>query len=68
MLLDRAAAPYKDIYRQRTGTERINAQATDPRSERPNVRNAASVRTLNTRTYILINPRALPRVHAVKDQ
>jgi len=68
VLLDRAAAPYKDIYRQRTCTERINAQATDLGIERPNVRNAASVRTLNTLTYVLINLRALPRVRAAKEQ
>ncbi len=65
VLLDRAAASYKDIYRQRTCTERINAQATDLGIERPKVCNGASVRTLNTLTYIIINLRALLRIAVV---
>jgi len=61
VLLDRDSAAYKDIYRQRTSTERINSQAKALGIERPKVRNAHSVRNLNTLTYIVINVQALAR-------
>lgn len=64
-LLDRASAAYKDLYRQRTAAERINAQAKALGIERPKVRNGASVRNLNTLTYIVINVQALHRVQAL---
>jgi len=60
-LLDRDSAAYKDLYRQRTAAERINAQAKALGIERPKVRNGASVRNLNTLTYIVINVQALQR-------
>jgi hypothetical protein len=66
VLLDRDSTTYKDLYRQRTAAERINAQAKALGIERPKVRNSASVRTLNTLTYIVINVQALQRVHALK--
>ncbi len=66
VLLDRDAASYKALYRQRTAAERINAQATALGIERPKVRNAASVRNLNTLTYIVINVHALQRVRTHK--
>jgi len=62
VLLDRDSAAYKDIYRQRTSAERINAQAKALGIERPKGRNAHSIRTLNTLTYIVINVQALARV------
>lgn len=61
-LLDRDSAAYKDVYRQRTSAERINAQATALGIERPKVRNERSVHTLNTLTYIVINVQALARL------
>jgi Transposase DDE domain len=66
VLLDRDSTTYKDLYRQRTAAERINAQAKALGIERPKVRNSASVRNLNTLTYIVINVQALQRVHALK--
>jgi hypothetical protein len=63
--LDRHADAYKAIYRQRTSAERINSQATALGIERPKVRNAASVKRLNTLTYILTNARALRRARAL---
>ena len=65
VLLDRDSAAYKDIYRQRTSTERINAQAKALGIERPKVRNSCSVRTLDTLTYITINVHALQRVRTL---
>jgi len=62
VLLDRDSTAYKDIYRQRTSTERINSQAKALGIERPKVRNSRSVRTLDTLTYIAINVHALQRV------
>jgi len=62
VLLDRDSAAYKDIYRQRTSAERINAQAKALGIERPKVRNAHSIRNLTTLTYIVINVQALARV------
>jgi hypothetical protein len=64
-LLDRDSPTYKDLYRQRTAAERINAQAKALGIERPKVRNSASVRNLNTLTYIVINVQALHRVQAL---
>ncbi len=61
VLLDRDSAAYKDIYRQRTSTERIDSQAKALGIEHPKVRNAHSVRNLNTLTYIVINVQALTR-------
>lgn len=63
--LDRHADDYKAIYRQRTSAERINSQATALGIERPKVRNAHSVRRLNTLTYIVINARALQRARSL---
>ena len=62
--LDRTAAPYQQIYRQRTAAERINSQARALGIERPKVRNASSVRNLNTLIYLVINLRALARARA----
>jgi hypothetical protein len=68
VLLDRTTASYKDLYRQRTAAERINSQAKALGIERPKVRNEASVRNLNTLTYLVINMQALARVRAIKAQ
>ena len=51
--LDRDSAAYKELYKQRTATERINAQATDLGIERPKLRNRAAIANLNTVIYVL---------------
>jgi hypothetical protein len=64
--LDRDSDAYKELYKQRTATERINAQATELGIERPKLRNGAAIANLNTLIYVLINLRALQRVRAKK--
>jgi len=65
VLLDRDSTAYKDIYRQRTSTERINSQAKALGIERPKARNSDSIRNLNTLTYTIINVQALARVRLI---
>jgi hypothetical protein len=65
--VDRHSDEYKQLYRQRTASERINSQAKDYGIERPKVRNGHSVVNLNTLTYIVINARALQRVRYIKN-
>ena len=62
--LNRDSDAYKDLYKQRTAAERINAQATALGIERPKLRNEAAITNLNTLIYVLINLRALHRVRA----
>ena len=64
--LDRDSEAYKNVYRQRTATERINSQAVALGIERPKLRNGQAIANLNTLTYVLINLRALQRVRAQK--
>jgi hypothetical protein len=64
--LDRDSEAYKELYKQRTATERINAQAVDLGIERPKLRNGAAIANLNTLIYVLIDLRALQRVQAKK--
>lgn len=64
--LDRDSKAYKQVYKQRTATERINSQAVALGIERPKLRNGAAIANLNTLTYVLINLRALQRVRAKK--
>ncbi len=64
VLLDRASAAYKDLYRHRTSTARLNAQATARGSARPQVRTGNSVRTLNTLTSLVITVQARARARA----
>ena len=66
--INRQTAAYKQLYNQRTASERINSQAKDFGIERPKVRNCHSVVNLNTLTYIVINARALQRVRNIKAQ
>jgi hypothetical protein len=63
--LDRDSPAYKAIYRQRTAAERINSQATALGIERPKVRTGASVRNLNTLTYLVITLQALARARSL---
>jgi hypothetical protein len=61
-LLDRQSQAYKEIYNQRSATERINSQAVNLGIERPHFRNGSAIANLNTLTYALINLRLLQRV------
>lgn len=60
--LDRSSPEYKQLYKQRTATERINSQALALGIERPRLRNAQSITNINTLIYVLINLRALKRL------
>jgi hypothetical protein len=60
--IDRDDDLYKEIYKQRTATERINSQAAAFGIERPKLRNGVSIANHNTLTYVLINLHALQRV------
>lgn len=62
--LDRQSAAYKDVYRQRTASERINSQATELGIERPKLRNRRSITNRNTLLYVLLNLRTLQRIRA----
>ena len=64
--IDREGTLYKEIYKQRTATERINSQAKALGIERPKLRNRQAITNLNTLIYILINLRALYRIRAKK--
>jgi hypothetical protein len=60
--LDRQSQTYKDIYAQRSATERINSQAVCLGIERPHFRNGIAIANFNTLTYALINLRLLQRL------
>jgi len=60
--LDRQSDAYKAVFRQRTATERINAQALELGIERPKLRNAQAIANMNTLIYVLINLRAYHRI------
>lgn len=62
--LDRDGPLYHAIYNQRTSTERINSRSKELGIKRPKVRNSASIRNLNTLTYLVINARVLRQVRA----
>jgi hypothetical protein len=64
--LDRDSAAYKQVYNQRTATERINAQAVELGIERPKIRNGQAIANHNTLIYLLINLRALQRIRSKK--
>jgi hypothetical protein len=59
--LDRDGEAYKEVYKQRTASERINSQAVALGIERPRLRNRAAITNQNTLIYVLINLRALHR-------
>ena len=63
--LHREGPLYHALYNQRTSTERINSHSKALGLERPRVRSIASVRNLNTLTYLIINAQALQRVRAM---
>ena len=64
--LDRDSAEYKQLYKQRTAVERINAQALELGIERPKLRNQRSIANQNTLIYVLINLRGVQRVQERK--
>jgi hypothetical protein len=64
--LDRDSETYKQVYKQRTATERINSQAVMLGIERPKLRNRASITNHNTLIYVLINLHALQRIRQRK--
>lgn len=64
--LDRDSARYKEIYAQRTATERINSLALELGIERPKLRNGQAIAHQNTLIYVLLNLRALQRVRDKK--
>lgn len=64
--LDREGPRYQAVYKQRTATERINAQATEHGIERPRLRNFKAIARHNTLLYVLLNLKALQRVQAKK--
>lgn len=64
--IDRDSQKYKEVYKQRTATERINSQAVEFGIERPKLRNGVSIANHNTLTYVLINLHALQRVRQRK--
>jgi len=64
--LDRDSEVYKNVYKQRTATERINSQAKELGIERPRLRNGQAIANQNTLIYVLINLRALHRVRRKK--
>lgn len=66
--LDRDSDRYKQVYNQRTASERINAQAKALGIERPKLRNQQAITNLNTLIYTLINLRALHRIRQRKAQ
>ena len=62
--LDRESTIYKEIYKQRTATERINSQAKALGIERPHLRNGQAIANRNTLIYTLINLRSIRRIRA----
>lgn len=64
--LDRDSQLYKQVYKQRTATERINSQAEALGIERPRLRNLQAIANQNTLIYVLINLRALHRIRQKK--
>lgn len=64
--LDRESETYKQVYKQRTATERINSQALALGIERPKLRNQRAIANQNSLIYVLINLRAAHRLRAQK--
>jgi hypothetical protein len=66
--LDRQSDTYKQLYNQRSATERINAQAKALGIEHPKLRNRQAIANRNTLIYVLINLRALHRIRQQKSR
>jgi len=63
--LDRDSERYKAIYKQRTAVERIFSLAVNLGIERPKLRNRAAITNQNSLMYILLNLRAMARIHQI---
>lgn len=61
--LDRQSHIYKDIYKERTATERINSQATALGIERPKQRRQTAIDRRNRLIYVIINLHTIQRLH-----
>jgi hypothetical protein len=66
--LDRDSRAYKEVYKQRTATERVNSQAVELGIERPKIRNGHGIANHNTCIYLVINLRALQRIKTKQAQ
>ncbi len=64
--LDRDSQAYKQLYNQRTVSERINSQAVELGIECPKIRNGQAIANINTLIYVLINLRTLQRIRQRK--
>lgn len=64
--IDRQADTFKQLYKHRSATERINALALNLGIERPKLRNRQAITNRNTLIYILLNLRAIQRILAKK--
>jgi len=62
--LDRDSDRYKLIYKQRSATERLNAQAKALGIERPKLRNQRAITNQNTLIYVLLNLRTYQRIRS----
>lgn len=60
--LDRKSDTFKQLYNQRSATERINSQAVALGIENPKLRNQQAITNQNTLIYVLINLRAVQRL------
>jgi len=61
--LDRESEAYKQLYAKRTMVERINSQAEALDILHPKLRRGTVIARGNTLLYVLINLRALARLH-----
>ena len=66
--LDRQSDQYKQVFKQRTATERINSQAQALGIERPKLRNHKAIANQNTLIYTLINLRTFHRIRQQKSR
>lgn len=60
--LDRKSDAFKQLYNQRSATERVNSQAVALGIEQPKLRNRQAITNQNTLIYVLINLRAVHRL------
>jgi hypothetical protein len=66
--LDRQSEAYRTLFAQRTMVERINSQAEALGILRPKLRRGRAIVNRNTLTYVLINLRAINRLHAAPEE
>jgi hypothetical protein len=66
--INRQDEKYKQVYKQRTASERIFSQAVQLGIERPRLRNGQAIANLNTLIYTLINLHFLQRIRQCKTE